>query len=108
MLALTTTGRRSGVPRSTVIAYLRHGKGYAVGALNLGSDDDPAWYLNLRSQPQAVIEVDGERKKVTAREAAGSEAETLWRALIARNPPTANARALAQRHVPILVLDPVS
>ena len=49
VLALTTTGRTSGAPRTTVVAYLQHADAYAVGALNLGSDRDPVWCLNLRS-----------------------------------------------------------
>src|ERR1700736_770671 len=53
VLALTTVGRRSGRPQSTVVAYLRHGDAYAAAALNLGSDRDPAWALNLRAEPAA-------------------------------------------------------
>src|SRR5437660_10905634 len=49
VLALTTTGRRSGAARTTVVAYLKHADAYAVGALNLGSDPDPAWYPNRRA-----------------------------------------------------------
>ncbi len=106
MLALTTTGRRSGDPRTTVVAYVRHGGAYAVGALNLGSDRDPAWCLNLRANPRAWVEVDGERIAVTARQAAGEEAEALWKAFIDRLPAIAASRALARRDVPMLVLDP--
>jgi deazaflavin-dependent oxidoreductase (nitroreductase family) len=106
VLALTTTGRRSGAQRSTTVAYLRHGAAYAVSALNLGSDRDPAWCLNLRSNPRAWIHVDGERKAVHAREATGEEADALWRAVIKRLPTTASFRELAQRDVPIFVLDP--
>ncbi|TMK99840.1 MAG: nitroreductase family deazaflavin-dependent oxidoreductase [Actinobacteria bacterium] len=107
VLALTTTGRRSGATRTTVVAYLQHADAYAVGALNLGSDRDPAWCLNLRSIPHAWIAVNGERKAVLAREATGTEAEALWRGFIERLPATANSRALAQRAVPMFVLDPV-
>ena len=108
VLALTTTGRSSGAPRTTVVAYLRHADAYAVGALNLGSDRDPAWCLNLRSNPRALITVNGERKAVLAREATGTEAEALWRGFIERLPATANSRALARRAVPMFVLDPVA
>src|SRR5207245_1406222 len=107
VLALTTTGRRSGASRTTVVAYLQHGDAYAVGALNLGSDHDPAWCLNLRSIPHAWITVNGERKAVLARAATGTEAEALWRGFIERLPATASSRALAQRAVPMLVLEPV-
>jgi F420H(2)-dependent quinone reductase len=107
VLALTTTGRRSEKPRSTTVAYMRHGNAYAVGALNLGSDRDPAWCLNLRSDPHARIEVDGESKAVRARETHGEEAEQLWRAFIARLPVIAHSRRLASREVPMFVLDPL-
>jgi deazaflavin-dependent oxidoreductase (nitroreductase family) len=106
VLALTTTGRRSGTARSTTVAYVRHGDAYAIGALNLGSDRHPAWCLNLRAGPRAEIQVNGERIAVTAREAAGEEAERLWQAFYAQLPAIANSRAIARRDVPILVLDP--
>lgn len=106
VLALTTTGRRSGAQRTTTVAYLRHGDAYAVTALNLGSDRDPAWCLNLRANPQAWITVDGQRKGVRAREASPDDAEPLWRALIQRLPTTAHFRELAQRDIPIFVLEP--
>lgn len=107
VLALTTTGRRSGSPRTTVVAYVREGDAYAVGALNLGSDRDPAWCLNLRSNPRAWIEVNGERIAVEARQARGEKAEQLWRAFIDRLPAIADSRALARREVPMLVLAPL-
>jgi deazaflavin-dependent oxidoreductase (nitroreductase family) len=108
VLALTTTGRRSGTPRTTVLAYVRHGDAYAVGALNLGSDRDPAWCLNLGSDPRAWVEVNGERISVEARRAGGEEAEGLWQAFIERLPAIADSRALARREVPMLVLVPTA
>lgn len=106
VLALTTTGRRSGIQRTTVLAYVREGDAYAVGALNLGSDRDPAWCLNLRADPHAWVEVNGKRTAVKARQASGEEAERLWRAFIDRLPAIADSRALARREVPMLVLAP--
>jgi F420H(2)-dependent quinone reductase len=106
VLALTTTGRRSGKRRSTTIAYVRHGDAYAVGALNLGSDNHPAWCLNLRADPRAEIHVDGKTIPVTAREASGDEAEQLWQAFIDQLPAVANTRRIAKRDVPMIVLEP--
>jgi deazaflavin-dependent oxidoreductase (nitroreductase family) len=108
VLALTTTGRRTGDPRSTVVAYVRHGEAYAVGALNLGSDRDPAWCLNLRADPNAQVTVDGDRRDVRARQAGGEEAELLWQAFIDRLPAIASSRRLARREVPMLVLEPIA
>jgi deazaflavin-dependent oxidoreductase (nitroreductase family) len=107
VLALTTTGRHSGARRTTTVAYLRHGNGYAVSALNLGSDRDPAWCLNLRADPRAFVHVEGERKPVRAREARDGEADRIWQRYFDRLPAAANFRQLAKREVPIFVLDPV-
>src|SRR5688500_5510571 len=68
VLALRRTGRRSGRPRSTTVAYVQHGDGYAIGALNPGSARGPAWCLNLRANPRAWVEVAGNRRQVVARE----------------------------------------
>jgi deazaflavin-dependent oxidoreductase (nitroreductase family) len=106
VLALTTTGRRSGRPRSTVVAYTRHRDAFASAGLNLGSDRDPAWALNVRADPRAWIEMKGERKAVLAREANGEEAEELWREFIDRVPMIASSRELAQRDPPIFVWEP--
>jgi deazaflavin-dependent oxidoreductase (nitroreductase family) len=90
------------------VAYVRHGNGWAVGALNLGSDRTPAWCLNLQADPDAWVEAEGQHVRVRAREATGSEAEAIWAALIDQFPVTAHSRQLAQRHVPAMVLEPVS
>jgi len=108
VLALTTTGRRSGESRTTVVAYLEHGDAYAVAAMNLGSDQHPAWCLNLRADPDAWVEVSGERRAVQAREATGDEADRLWGRYIERLPLTADSRQLAQREIPMFVLEPAA
>ena len=108
VLSLTTVGRKSGQERSTAVAYVRHGDGWAVGALNLGSDRTPAWCLNLQSDPDAWVEVAGRRVHVRAREATGDEAAKLWRKLIGQLSVTAHSLELARRHVPVMVLDPVA
>jgi deazaflavin-dependent oxidoreductase (nitroreductase family) len=107
VLALTTTGRHSGKPRSTTVAYVRHGDAYAVGALNLGSDSDPGWCLNLRAEPTAVVTVNGDHKPVRARQARGEEAEGLWQAFTGQLPAIQNSLRLARREVPLFVLEPV-
>ena len=106
VLALTTTGRRTGVPRSTVVAYLEQGDAYAVFGVNLGSEHDPSWCLNLAAQPRATVEVAGRRVDVRARRAAGDEAERLWRAYAARTPPSEAFREISGREIPIFVLEP--
>jgi deazaflavin-dependent oxidoreductase (nitroreductase family) len=108
VLVLTTTGRRSGEPRRTMVAYLRHGDAYATGALNLGSPRDPAWALNLKADPAARIQVNGTEMEVRARQATGEEAERLWSAFVKRVPAVGRSKQLAEadREVPMFVFEP--
>jgi deazaflavin-dependent oxidoreductase (nitroreductase family) len=108
VLSLTTIGRRSGSERSTAVAYVPYGDGWTIGALNLGSDRTPAWCLNLQANPGAWVEVGGARRAVRAREATGKEAERLWADFITQLSTIEHSRELAQRHVPVMVLEPVS
>ena len=108
VLVLTTIGRRSGKARTTTVAYVRHGEGYAVGALNLGSDWQPSWCLNLRAHPRAWVEMEGERHEMRAREAQGPEAEGLWERFYDQLSLIRNTRRIARRPVPMVVLEPVA
>jgi deazaflavin-dependent oxidoreductase (nitroreductase family) len=108
VLVLTTTGRRSGASRSTVVAYVRTDDGYAVGGLNLGSDRDPAWALNLAADPRAEICVAGKRLAVRARPVDGREAEALWQAFTRQFGQIAATLAIVRREPPIYVLEPSS
>jgi F420H(2)-dependent quinone reductase len=105
-MVLTTMGRRSGERRSTTVAYVRTGDGYAVAALNLGSDRHPAWALNLRTDPWCEICVSGERLEMRGREAPDAEAERLWRQFFEQLPMIEDSLSLAARRVPVFVLEP--
>jgi deazaflavin-dependent oxidoreductase (nitroreductase family) len=77
VLLLTTTGVRSGEPRTTVVGYRRSGDVYVVIAAAGGAPEDPAWYRNLVADPNATIEVGPEKLRVRAHTAEGEERERL-------------------------------
>ena len=106
VLALTTIGRRSGEPRSTVIAHLPVEGGWAVFGMNLGSERDPAWATNLAAEPRAEVHVDGCAIRVTARAAHGEEAARLWELYTRRLPAAERFREIAGRTIPVFVLEP--
>ena len=105
VLALTTTGRKSGVQRSIAVAYLPHGESYAVVASNAGSNRMPAWWLNLQAKPDAEVDAKGERVGVRARVAEGDEREELWRRFVDANQSYERYRGYTQRELPVVVLD---
>lgn len=79
VLLLTTTGRRSGEARTAPVLYMRHGDDLVVIGSNAGNERVPAWSLNLKANPDAEVEVGGQRRLVKARVAEGEEREDLWK-----------------------------
>ena len=81
VLLLTTTGRKSGEPRTAPVLYRADGDRLVVIGSNAGNVNTPAWSLNLQANPDAHVEVRGEKRDVRARVAEGEERERLWRAM---------------------------
>ncbi len=104
VLLLTTTGRRSGERRTRPIGYLPDGDRFVVCGSNGGSDRSPAWALNLRHQPGAVVEVGDRTLSVTADEVTGAEYEDLWDRYITAYPGFAGYRQKTTRHLPLFIL----
>jgi deazaflavin-dependent oxidoreductase (nitroreductase family) len=76
---LTTTGARSGRPRTLPVLGLREGEDTILIASNFGRPRNPAWCHNLRANPRATIAVDGVSRDVLAHELHGAERERGYR-----------------------------
>ena len=106
VLLLTTTGRKSGRPRTQPLAYTRAGEGYAVIASKGGAPHHPLWYLNLRANPLAEVTVGRVTEKVRAREAEGEERDQLWRQLADVYSGYDKYARKTSRRIPVIVLEP--
>ncbi len=104
MLLLTTTGRKSGEPRTTPLSYLRDGDDCVVVASNNGSDRHPAWWLNLEAQPNAEIKVGPEAWTVEALVAENEAHSRLWPLLLDYNPQYAGYQDKTSRAIPVVIL----
>ena len=104
VLELTVVGRRSGQPRSVLLNYLDDPDGYVVVASNAGHDRDPAWWLNLKSEPAAAVRAAGDTVDVRAEEVRENEYGTLWQWLVDANPGYAQYASRTDRHIPIVRL----
>ncbi len=80
VLLLVTTGRKSGEPRTAPVVYLERGEAMIVIDTNAGNEKLPAWSHNLKAKPEAEVQIGRRKLEVTARVAAGTEREELWRA----------------------------
>jgi len=108
-LVLTTTGRRSGQPRTAPISYAPDGDSFVVIGSNWGQHDHPGWSANLLAHPEATIVVRGERIPVRATLVEGPERDRVWALLLRVWPAYVTyERRASNRHLRIFRLDRVS
>jgi deazaflavin-dependent oxidoreductase (nitroreductase family) len=104
LLLLTTTGRRTGLPRTTPVMFERDGTDLVVIASNMGAPAHPQWYLNLVQEPRVVVEVGSERFDAVASAIAGDRRDRVWSMLKARYPFFADHEAGTGRTIPLVAL----
>jgi deazaflavin-dependent oxidoreductase (nitroreductase family) len=104
ILLLTTTGRKSGRKRTMPLVYLADGDDMVVIASNGGADQHPAWWLNLRENPQAEVQLGGSTKTVVAEKATGEERERLWRDVVEMYHGYDEYRRMTDREIPVVIL----
>jgi deazaflavin-dependent oxidoreductase (nitroreductase family) len=107
-LLLTTTGRRSGEPRTSPLFYGAIEKGYIVIGSKGGSDTHPGWYLNLLANPLVEVQVAKERFSARARVATGEERTRLWEQMEQLYPPYRAYQEKTRRPIPVVVLERIS
>jgi deazaflavin-dependent oxidoreductase (nitroreductase family) len=109
-LLLRTTGRRSGVTRTNGLVYARDGADYLVVASKGGSDQPPAWLLNLKAKPELEIQVGRERQKASSRVVESSDPDyaRFWKIANDNNGDRYTAyQRETSRPIPVVVITPV-
>jgi deazaflavin-dependent oxidoreductase (nitroreductase family) len=107
-LELTTVGRKSGRPRSVMLTSpVRHGDAYVVVASRGGDDFHPAWFLNLRDNPDVEVQLVGKPKqKMQARVATADERAQLWPEITGKFRNYAGYQKKTEREIPLVLLEP--
>ena len=104
-LLLTTIGRHSGEKRTAPLFYGTAGEAYVIIGSKGGADTHPAWYLNLRANPTAEVQVGREHFTVRARVATGKEREQLFEQMAQMAPPYRAYQQKTKRELPVVVLE---
>jgi deazaflavin-dependent oxidoreductase (nitroreductase family) len=104
LLLLTTTGARTGQPRTTPMMFHPDGDRLLVVASNIGAPRHPDWYLNLVANPQVTVEVGDERYDAVASTAEGEERDRLWGMLKREYPFFAEHEQQTERQIPVVIL----
>jgi deazaflavin-dependent oxidoreductase (nitroreductase family) len=110
VVELTTIGRRSGTPRPVMLTSpLMDGTAYVVVASRGGDDQNPAWLLNLRDEPQVQVAVKGGAPiAMRADIATAEERARLWPRITGRYPHYADYQKRTEREIPLVLLRPVT
>ena len=106
VLLLTTTGRKSGEPRTAPVLYMRDGERLVVIGSNAGNVKTPAWALNLTANPDATVEMGARRQDVRGRTAEGEERADLWRRMNEQYAGFDEYRQRTAREIRVFVLEP--
>lgn len=106
ILLLTTSGRKTGEPRTSALIFGRDGDDYLVTASIGGAPRHPAWYGNLQADPKAEIQVQADRFPVTARTATDDEKPRLWKIMAGIWPNYDVYQGRTERIIPVVVLTP--
>jgi deazaflavin-dependent oxidoreductase (nitroreductase family) len=107
VLLLTVRGRRTGLPRSVLVAFARRDGDLVVCASHAGHPSTPDWYRNLIAAGEAEIAIGGERRQVGARPVTGAERSDCWRSMVEAFPHDADYQQLTTRVFPLALLEPM-
>ncbi len=107
VLELTTTGRKSGQQRSTMLtAPWQSGDKMAIVASAGGNDQHPAWFLNIESNPTVTVRTDSGTRSMTARITSGDERAELWEEIASKYDNYAGYQKKTEREIPVVLLEP--
>ncbi len=109
VLELTTTGRKSGQPRTVLLTSpIQDGAALVVVASRGGDDTHPAWFLNLVENPRVEVSLQGKPKEARrARVATAEERARLWPVLTADHTMYADYQTRTTREIPLVLLEPL-
>ena len=106
VVIFTTRGRKSGRIRKMALMKVEHDGAYALVASKGGAPDHPVWYLNLKTDPDALMVQDGaDRWDATVRELSGDERQEWWDRAVAAYPPYAEYQTKTDRLIPVLLAE---
>ena len=108
VVELTTTGRKSGQPRTVLLTSpVQEGDTWVLVASRGGDDHHPAWFLNIQADPNVEARRGGRsRKRMRARVATPEERARLWPRVTATYKGYANYQRKTEREIPLVLLEP--
>lgn len=107
VVMLTTTGRKTGRPRTTMLTSpVQDGAAFVLVASYGGDDRHPQWFLNLRDNPEVGVTALGRTQTMQARVASPDEKAALWPRVTKAYKGYAGYQTKTERDIPLVILEP--
>jgi deazaflavin-dependent oxidoreductase (nitroreductase family) len=108
VVQLTTTGRKSGQPRTVMLTSpYQKGDTLVIVASKGGDEHHPAWFLNLRDNPEVEVATKGQpKRKMTASVATAEERAEMWPLITEKYKNYADYQTKTEREIPLVLLNP--
>jgi len=107
VIELHTVGRKSGLPRSTMLTTpVIDGDRVVLVASKGGDDREPDWYRNLMAHPEVELTMAGRRRPMLARRASAAEKAELWPRVVAAYRGYGSYQRRTERDIPLVILEP--
>ncbi|MEU7142273.1 nitroreductase family deazaflavin-dependent oxidoreductase [Nocardia sp. NPDC046473] len=104
MVLITTTGAKTGRQIRNPLVYLPDGERIVLIASNAGADKNPAWYHNLRANPELEVDLGTEKYWARAESVTGTERDELYARMVAEIPSFADYEASTTRKIPVFAV----
>jgi deazaflavin-dependent oxidoreductase (nitroreductase family) len=105
MLLLDHVGAKSGTKRTSPLLYIRDGDDLVIVASKGGYPRNPAWFYNLRANPETTVQVGSERRPVRARVANPEERARLWPRVVDAYAGYDDYQRRTGREIPLVILE---
>ena len=103
---VTTTGKKSGQPRTVPLCFMADGDNVVLVASQGGTATNPQWYRNLQADPSVTVSVGRTTRAMRARTATPGERDQLWPRLVEAYADYANYQTWTEREIPVVICEP--
>jgi len=106
VLLLTTIGRKSGKTHTVPLGYFERQGGYVIVASKGGAPTNPAWYYNIKDQPQVTVQIMDKVMPMSLEVLSGEARAQAWQQVITEAPSYAAYETKTTREIPLVLLRP--
>lgn len=104
VLLLTTRGRKSGRVYTWPVSYLHEGDNLLLVASTGGMPRNPAWYHNLRANPNVTVEIGRKSRAMVAQPQVGPARDAYWARIVREHPLFEGYQRKVARQIPVVLL----